>query len=473
MENMTMSDQMQDGMAEAMLLIRKGDLAEATAVIQRTLGGGSFESGFAPVASPDVPSGAFTPIDVESTVVEEEPHPGAPSESPAGRRPAATTRPAASPLLFGSVPLTMPEGLSLKVPDSMPLTMPGVLPGLPDLPGVMPSLKEGETDQAVVPTGGRFIERSYTNQTGTRTYKLYIPSGYIGQEVPLVVMLHGCTQSPNDIAAGTQMNRLAEENIFLVAYPAQAQGANMNKCWNWFKASDQQRGRGEPSLVAGITRQLIDEYNVADGRAYVVGMSAGGAMAAIMAETYPDLYAAVGIHSGLAPGAAHDMPSAFAAMHQGGPAIPRQDVPTATATGESARIVPAIVFHGDRDKTVHPRNADRLLEHYCSAKTIGSGDEASRSTPRGTVRQGQVPGGYAYTRATYRDAEGRAIAERWTVHGLGHAWSGGSSSGTYTDPKGPDASAEMVRFFNEHPQRERYGRHPIDAHGGESKRRQT
>jgi poly(hydroxyalkanoate) depolymerase family esterase len=343
----------------------------------------------------------------------------------------------------------MPEGLSLTVPDSMPLTMPGVLPG------AIPSPKEGETDQAVVPTGGRFVERSYTNQTGTRTYKLYIPSGYMGQEVPLVVMLHGCTQSPNDIAAGTQINVLAEENIFLVAYPAQSQGANMNKCWNWFKASDQQRGRGEPSLVAGITRQVIDEYNVADGRVYVVGMSAGGAMAAIMAEAYPDIYAAVGIHSGLAPGAAHDMPSAFAAMHQGGPAIPRRDVPTATATGESARIVPAIVFHGDRDKTVHPRNADHLLEHYCPAKLTGSQEEASGSTPRGTVRQGQVAGGHAYTRATYRDAGGRAIAERWTVHGLGHAWSGGSSSGTYTDPKGPDASAEMVRFFNEHPRRER------------------
>jgi poly(hydroxyalkanoate) depolymerase family esterase len=321
----------------------------------------------------------------------------------------------------------------------------------------MPSPKEGETDPAIVPTGGRFVERSYTNQTGTRTYKLYIPSGYIGQEVPLVVMLHGCTQSPNDIAAGTQMNVLAEENIFLVAYPAQAQGANMNKCWNWFKASDQQRGRGEPSLVAGITRQVIDEYNVADGRVYVVGMSAGGAMAAIMAETYPDLYAAVGIHSGLAPGAAHDMPSAFAAMHQGGPAIPRRDVPTATATGESARIVPAIVFHGDCDKTVHPRNADHLLEHYCPAKLTGSQEEASGSTPRGTVRQGQVPGGHAYTRATYHDAGERAIAERWTVHGLGHAWSGGSSSGSYTDPKGPDASAEMFRFFNEHPQQEPIG----------------
>jgi poly(hydroxyalkanoate) depolymerase family esterase len=446
---MTMSDQMQGGMAEAMRLMQEGDLTGATAVIQRTLGGSSFGSGFAPVASPDAPSGAGEPIDVESSVVDQAPHPGAVSEPAAGRGPAAATRPAASPLLFGSVPLSMPEGLSLSVPESMPLTMPGVLPG------AMPSPKEGETDPAVVPTGGRFVERSYTNQTGTRSYKLYTPSGYIGQEVPLVVMLHGCTQSPNDIAAGTQMNRLAEENIFLVAYPAQAQGANMNKCWNWFKTSDQQRGRGEPSLVAGITRQVIDEYNVADGRVYVVGMSAGGAMAAIMAEAYPDLYAAVGIHSGLAPGAAHDMPSAFAAMHQGGPAIPRRVVPIATPTGESARIVPAIVFHGDRDRTVHPRNADHLLEHYCPAKLTGSREEASGSTPRGTVRQGQVAGGHAYTRATYRDVGGRAIAERWTVHGLGHAWSGGSSSGSYTDPRGPDASAEMVRFFNEHPQRER------------------
>jgi poly(hydroxyalkanoate) depolymerase family esterase len=454
-ENMTMSNQMQGGIAEAMRLMQKGDLTEATAVIKRTLGGSSFGSGFEPVASPDAPSAAGTPIDVESTVVDEAPHPGAASGPAAGRGPAAATRPAASPLLFGSVPLTMPDGLSLTMPDSMPLTTPGVLPGLPGLPCGIPSPKEGATDPAVVPTGGRFIERSYTNQTGTRTYKLYIPSGYVGQEVPLVVMLHGCTQSPNDIAAGTQMNKLAEENIFLVAYPAQAQGANMNKCWNWFKASDQQRGRGEPSLVAGITRQVIDEYNVADGRVYVVGMSAGGAMAAIMAEAYPDLYAAVGIHSGLAPGAAHDMPSAFAAMHQGGQAIPRRDVPTATATGDSARIVPAIIFHGDRDKTVHPRNADHLLEHYCPAKLTGSRDDARGSTPQGTVRQGQIPGGYAYTRATYRDAGGRAIAERWTVHGLGHAWSGGSSSGTYTDPKGPDASAEMVRFFNEHPQQER------------------
>jgi poly(hydroxyalkanoate) depolymerase family esterase len=426
---MTVSDQMRGGMAEAMRLVQEGELAEATAVIQRTLGGSSLGTGLAPVPSPDARGSADEPVDVESSVVEETPN----------SRAAAERGPAASPGLFGSLPSIMPDGMPA---------------GLPVLPSAKPSPKEGESDTAVVPTGGRFVERSYTNRAGTRSYKLYVPSGYIGQEVPLVVMLHGCTQSPNDIAAGTRMNALAEGQIFLVAYPAQAQGANMNKCWNWFEASDQQRGRGEPSLVAGITRRIIDEYNVADGRVYVAGMSSGGAMAAIMAEAYPELYAAVGVHSGLAPGAAHDMPSAFAAMRQGGPATPRRDVPTATSTGHSARIVPAIVFHGDCDKTVHPRNADHLLEHYYTAKTTGSRDAAGGSTPRGTVSQGRVPGGHAYTRTTYRDAGGRAIVERWTVHGLGHAWSGGSSSGSYTDPKGPDASAEMVRFFNQHPQRE-------------------
>jgi poly(hydroxyalkanoate) depolymerase family esterase len=449
-----MSDQIQGGMAEAMRLVQEGELAEATAVIQRALGGSSLGTGFAPVASPDAPSGAGEPIDVESSLVDEPPHPGAASRPVAGRGPAAAPQPIASHLLFGSVPLPIPDGLSLTTPDSMPLTMPG---GFPSLPGTMPSPKQGEDDPEVVPVGGRFIERSYTNQAGTRGYKLYVPSGYIGQEVPLVVMLHGCTQDPNDIAAGTRMNALAEEHIFLVAYPAQAQDANMNKCWNWFKASDQLRGRGEPSLVAGITRQIIDEYNVADGRVYVAGMSAGGAMAAIMGEAYPDLYAAVGIHSGLAPGAAHDMPSAFAAMHQGGPATPRRDIATATDAGRSAGIVPAIVFHGDNDKTVHPRNADHLLEHYCTAKTTASRDTVGSPTLRGTVRQGQVASGHAYTRAAYHDAGGRAIVERWTVHGLGHAWSGGSSSGSYTDPKGPDASAEMVRFFNQHPEREPHG----------------
>jgi poly(3-hydroxybutyrate) depolymerase len=182
----------------------------------------------------------------------------------------------------------------------------------------------------------------------------------------------------------------------------------------------------------------VDEYNVADGRVYVAGMSAGGAMAAIMGATYPDLYAAVGVHSGLAPGSAHDMPSAFTAMRQGGPVVAHPDV-----TGGGRReIVPTIVFHGDRDTTVHPRNGERLLAHLDGG---GNG-----SSPRVTTRQGQVQGGYEYTRYTYHDGDGRALVERWSVHGLGHAWSGGSYPGSYTDPRGPDASAEMVRFFEQH-----------------------
>jgi len=294
---------------------------------------------------------------------------------------------------------------------------------------------------ASVPEGGRFVERSYTNGAGTRSYKLYIPSGYTGQAVPLIVMLHGCTQNPDDFATGTRMNELANEHTFLVAYPAQAQNANMQKCWNWFQAADQQRGRGEPSIIAGITGQVIDEYNVAEGRVYVAGMSAGGTMAAIMGATYPDLYAAVGVHSGLAPGSAHDMPSAFTAMRQGGPVTARQE----TSDGGRTEIVPTIVFHGDRDTTVHPRNGDRLLAHLDGAR--------NGSSPRVRTRQGQVPGGYEYTRFTYHDADGRDLVERWSVHGLAHAWSGGSYPGSYTDPKGPDASAEMVRFFEQHQRR--------------------
>jgi poly(hydroxyalkanoate) depolymerase family esterase len=314
----------------------------------------------------------------------------------------------------------------------------------------LPGLTKGVPGPSVVPAGGQFLERSYAGPAGGRSYKLYVPSGYTGREaVPLVVMLHGCTQDPDDFAAGTSMNELAEAHTFLVAYPAQAQNANMQKCWNWFKASDQQRGSGEPAIIAGITGQVAEEYGVADGRVYVAGMSAGGAMAAVMGATYPDLYAAVGVHSGLAPGAAQDLASAFSAMQGGGASNTPQDAPA----GDSEVSVPVIVFHGDRDTTVHPRNAEQLLAHYRTADAApGSRNAAGKPVPPIAVRKGQVSNGHAYTRATQRDAEGRPIMEQWTVHGLGHAWSGGSSAGSYTDVKGPDASAEMVRFFDQqHP----------------------
>jgi len=398
-----MNSDMQRGMAEATRLTREGRLAEATALIQRTLGGGFPPT--SPESSDDV-------IETTSRIVDEtsqsEASKSEASQSEA-RRPEAPSRQATHNLRPAPAPKRRHRGV-------------------PRMPGDVPGATENPTDSEV----GRFIERSYSNRAGTRAYKLYVPSGYVGQEVSLVVMLHGCTQDPDDFAAGTGMNALAEEHTFLVAYPAQSRGANMQGCWNWFDAGDQRRGMGEPSIIAGIACEVIGEYNVEPGRVYVAGMSAGGAMAAIMGAAYPDLFAAVGVHSGLAPGAACDLASAFSAMQGGGKSSAGR-----VAEG-AARTVPVITFHGDRDTTVHPRNADQILAHFRGA------DESASPVK---VRQGQASGGYAYVRATRHDEEGRAVMEQWTVRGLGHAWSGGSRSGSHTDAKGPDASAEMVRFF--------------------------
>jgi poly(hydroxyalkanoate) depolymerase family esterase len=280
-----------------------------------------------------------------------------------------------------------------------------------------------------VPDGAQFGEHVFANQAGSRAYKLYVPSGYNEQPLPLVVMLHGCTQSPDDFAAGTRMNELAEEITFLVAYPAQAQSANVYKCWNWFSPTDQQRDRGEPSLLAGITRRIMRDFRVQPGRVYIAGLSAGGAAAAIMGATYPDLYAAIGVHSGLACGAASDIPSAFAAMRQG-----QSD--GARAPGRAERAVPTIVFHGDHDTTVNPINGDQVIAQSKAATKL-----------RTAVTTGEAPGGLHYTCTVQTDENGQSVLEQWVLHGAGHAWSGGSTAGSYTEPRGPDASREMMRFF--------------------------
>jgi poly(hydroxyalkanoate) depolymerase family esterase len=293
--------------------------------------------------------------------------------------------------------------------------------------GSMPGLDGGlGRAPAPLPEGARFEERTFTDGAGSRSYKVYVPSRYAGQALPLVVMLHGCTQSPDDFAAGTQMNQVAEEQTFLVAYPAQSQSANASKCWNWFNAGDQQRDRGEPALIAGITRQIMGEFAVEPGRVYVAGLSAGGAAAAIMGSAYPELYAAVGVHSGLACGAASDMPSAFAAMRQGG----------APRCSPAARPVPTIVFHGDRDTTVNPVNGDQVIAQSKAGSDLHT-----------TTSRGVAPGGMAYTCIVETDESGRPVIEQWVLHGAGHAWSGGSPAGSYTEPRGPDASREMLRFF--------------------------
>ncbi|SFE18896.1 PHB depolymerase family esterase [Methylobacterium sp. 13MFTsu3.1M2] len=289
--------------------------------------------------------------------------------------------------------------------------------------------RDGATPAAPrLPEGARFEARTFTGAAGTRNYKVYVPSGYTGQALPVVVMLHGCTQNPDDFAAGTRMNAVAEARSVLVVYPEQPRSANMQRCWNWYEPGDQQREGGEPALIAGIVRQVIAEFSADDRRVYAAGLSAGGAAAAILAMTYPDLFAAIGVHSGLACGSARDVPSAFAAMKGDG----------ARATGQR-HAVPLIVFHGDRDRTVHAANGDRVAAQ-------GPSDPELRTA----VTRGRTPDGVDYTRTVRSDASGRAIVEQWVLHGAGHAWSGGSLAGSFTDPRGPDASQEMIRFFLEH-----------------------
>jgi poly(hydroxyalkanoate) depolymerase family esterase len=281
---------------------------------------------------------------------------------------------------------------------------------------------------ATPPEGARFLSGSYANHAGSRNYKLYVPSSYHGQAMPLLVMLHGCTQNPDDFAAGTQMNQLAEEMGWLVAYPEQTANANQSKCWNWFNAIDQQHGQGEPSIIAGIARQIIEEYPVNERQVYVAGLSAGGAMAVIVGTLYPELFAAVGVHSGLPFASAQDLPSALSAMKRG----------AAKAHKGGSSTQPIIVFHGDSDTTVNPRNGEQVIEQRLH----------SHQGARPSVQSGAVPNGYRYTQTTHTREDGTPVGEHWVVHGAGHAWSGGSAHGTYTDAKGPDASREMLRFFS-------------------------
>jgi poly(hydroxyalkanoate) depolymerase family esterase len=286
-----------------------------------------------------------------------------------------------------------------------------------------------------IPEGAQFLSRSFTCAAGSRNYKLYIPRRPQTVRRALLVLLHGGTQNADDFAMGTRMNALAEEHRFIVAYPIQSKAANASLCWNWFTPENQQRGYGEPAIIAGITSEIIAEYAVDPTRVFVAGLSAGGAMAAVMGATYPDLYAAVGIHSGLPYRSAADLPSAFAAMR--GDGAPRGRRGKARGTGDDSPAVPRIIFHGDADKIVHPSNAKNMVVEGAD------GSAESAETRHAAVR--------AHTRTVTRDKTGAVVIEQWLVHGSGHAWSGGSPDGTYTDPHGPDASREMIRFFLKEP----------------------
>ncbi|WP_386625646.1 extracellular catalytic domain type 1 short-chain-length polyhydroxyalkanoate depolymerase [Sulfitobacter geojensis] len=305
-----------------------------------------------------------------------------------------------------------------------------VLPSLNSMLGQF-TCRTGNADvvQLTVPEGAQFRRDTFTCPAGSRTYRTYIPASSVMGVTGVIMMLHGCTQTPDDFAIGTGMNALAEQHRFIVIYPAQSRGENAQSCWNWFSRGDQRRGKGEPSILAGIASLVAEEHGVFRDKTFVAGLSAGAAMAVILGETYDDVFAAVGAHSGLPMGAAKDVASAFAAM--AGTALDPGPRPVSAVTTRT------IVFHGTADATVHPSNGEAIarravdLNARQSIETECNGDAAGRR----------------FTRVISSDLKRNPIVEHWAIEGQGHSWSGGHVAGSYTDARGPDASAEMIRFF--------------------------
>jgi poly(hydroxyalkanoate) depolymerase family esterase len=291
-------------------------------------------------------------------------------------------------------------------------------------------LDQGSAKAPPLPEGAQFLTRSYANAAGGRDYRLYVPASASAGLNGLILMLHGCKQNPDDFAAGTRMNAVAEANRLLVAYPAQSGANNAASCWNWFNPGDQRRDAGVPAIRAGLARALAEEFAVPPEAIFAAGLSAGGAMAAVLGQAYPDLFSAIGVHSGLPAGAANDVVSAFAAMRGEGGISPAPRHRTGAPAGPRT-----IIFHGSADRTVHPGNAERLA---AAAKPPAA---ASRS------ERGASEGGRTYPRTLIDARDGGPGVELWLIEGAGHSWAGGDAAGSYTDPRGPDASAEMVRFF--------------------------
>ncbi|GER91289.1 hypothetical protein KDW_54510 [Dictyobacter vulcani] len=305
-------------------------------------------------------------------------------------------------------------------------------------------------------SGSTFTQYTYNGSAGSRPYYVYTPANYqVGTAVPMIVMLHGCTQNPTDFANGTQMNALADQKQFIVVYPQQTSTYNSSSCWNWFQTADQARGSGEPAIIAGIAQtveQTTSQWTIDSNRVYVAGMSAGAAMSAIMGATYPDIFAAIAVHSGLEYQAATSQTAGVTAMSQGGPSPTQQGQAAYNAMGSAARVVPTIDFQGQSDYTVYPVNGDQVIQQWMQTDHLASNGSynASFGSPS-TTTNGSVSGGYTYTTQTWNNNSGTEIEEYWKINSMGHAWSGGSSSGSYTDAKGPSATNAMYTFFMNHP----------------------
>lgn len=302
-------------------------------------------------------------------------------------------------------------------------------------------------------THNMWQQYTYSGPSGSRAYFVYTPNTYqVGTAVPLIVMLHGCGQTPIDFAASTQMNQLAEEYNFIVVYP---QETSSNGCWNWFSSANQFRDRGEPAIIAGIVKaveQNTSQWTIDPKHIYVAGFSAGAAMAGIMGVTYPDIFAAIGVHSGIEYQAATSINSSFKVMRQGGPDPIQQGQVAYDVMGSLAHVVPTIVFHGMRDGIVSPINSDQTVQQWMETDLLASNGvyNADFNNPN-SVTPGQVLGGRSYTIYTWNDTKGNEVQAYWKINDMGHAWSGGSYGSSYSDPQGPNASLAMYTFFMNHP----------------------
>jgi poly(hydroxyalkanoate) depolymerase family esterase len=411
-----------EAMREALRLTRAGALRDATRVIRDSLR--------SPPAPATTHEGRFVPASQDA---------GA-ARSPSG---------ACGPLLLEPPPSARSAVMDSGVARSAVMDSVVARSAVMDSGVARSATPEPRIAQAAVPrpaSPGRFVSGAYSNAAGARAYKLWVPgtdAGVAASARPLIVMLHGCTQDADDFARGTRMNEHADRHGCHVLYPIQDGAANPQRCWRWFETANQVRGRGEPSILAGMTTHLAGEYGIDPARIYVAGLSAGAAMAMVLSETYPEVFAALAVHSGLPLGAARDVPSAFAAM--AGRSKPR----AATHANRSMHPVPGLVIHGDADRTVVPGNGDAVVRQLRAR--YEHGDRMAlvlRSTTEPT-----------HARSCFHTADDRLVIEQWSVRNGGHAWSGGSGAGSYTDPAGPDATARIVEFFLSHTLTPVHGRH--------------
>ena len=415
----------QELMTKATQLTRAGRLQEATAVIQAALAAAGHTAA-APVASAP---GAFSgTAGASATTADVSEICGAILRGDRAVGPATRPFPTVAPTDVTDLPWRTAS--------------PGATPDPATDPQPAASRARGPDS---IDGAGEIIRASFTEpMAGTRRYRLYVPSLAAGQRLPLVVMLHGCTQNAEDFARGTRMDDAARREGFAVLYPEQCAKASPQRCWNWFRKKDQERDRGEPALLAGMVRRVIGERDLDAGRVFIAGLSAGGAMAVVLGRTHPDLFTAVGVHSGLAAGAASDLPSALSAMRGIDPVTVEAGAQAGDRTETRYPMLPTIVFHGGADAIVHPSNGERVIAQAVPAGGRIDTDHQPASGPSGAATN---PGRRAATRSVVRDRDGVIVAEHWVVHGAPHAWSGGSPAGSYTDPSGPDATSEMVRFF--------------------------